>query len=144
MADFTPMETAALYGVFRGLTYAKIAREAGITPSTVKWHIHNAAKKAGLSSLAMICLPFRDDAVRAAAIERLSRLSTRVVWGRRSRLCPSEERVLDRVLLGESNHQICASLDLSISTVKTHLSHIYRAILVYSRRELIACALSLD
>ncbi len=137
---YTPMETACLYGNLLGWSRQEIAAACGIEPSTVKWHVHNAVKKAGSSSMAMACSTFRDDATRAAAVDRVSRMSSRTVRGRVSGLCPSEERVVDRVLLGETNPQIAAAMGIALPTVRAHLCHIYNSVCVGSRRELIAYA----
>lgn len=137
---YTPMETACLYGNLLGWSRQEIAAAAGVSQSTVAWHIRNVTRKSDTDTMAMACSTFRDDATRAAAVRRVSRMSSRTVRGRVSGLCPSEERVVDRVLLGEGNPQIAVSLGISLPTVKTHLHNIFNAVCVGSRRELIAYA----
>jgi DNA-binding NarL/FixJ family response regulator len=53
-------------------------------------------------------------------------------------LTPREADVLARLHQRRSNPQIAADLHISVETVRTHASHIYRKLGVASRRELLA------
>jgi DNA-binding NarL/FixJ family response regulator len=71
----------------------------------------------------------------------------RVAWrraGGRARatpagtLTPQEKAVADLARAGRTNREIAAQLYLSVNTVETHLSHIYRKLGISSRWQLIA------
>lgn len=77
------------------------------------------------------------------------------LWGRRARdelarvggrapsdgeLTPMERRVTELVAAGKSNRETAAELVVTVRTVETHLSHIYRKLGVRSRTELAAQA----
>ena len=51
-------------------------------------------------------------------------------------LTPSEERVADLVADGHTNREVAAALVVTVRTVESHLSHIYRKLGVRSRTEL--------
>ena len=51
-------------------------------------------------------------------------------------LTPTEERVVELVAEGQTNREVAASLFLSVKTVETNLTRIYRKLGVTSRREL--------
>lgn len=57
-------------------------------------------------------------------------------------ISPRENEVLELILKGLSNKQICDSLCISISTVRTHISHIFEKTEVRSRMELVSKLLS--
>jgi DNA-binding CsgD family transcriptional regulator len=71
----------------------------------------------------------------------------RVAWrraGGRARatpagaLTPQEKAVADLARAGRTNREIAAQLYLSINTVETHLSHVYRKLGISGRRQLMA------
>jgi DNA-binding NarL/FixJ family response regulator len=71
----------------------------------------------------------------------------RVAWrraGGRSRatpagaLTPQEKAVADLARAGRTNREIAAQLYLSVNTVETHLSHVYRKLGISGRWQLIA------
>ena len=49
-SDFTPAEMRVLRLLVRGLSYNEIAKELGIEPSTVKFHVINMLQKTGLEN----------------------------------------------------------------------------------------------
>jgi DNA-binding CsgD family transcriptional regulator len=51
-------------------------------------------------------------------------------------LTPTEERTVGLVAEGQTNREVAASLFLSVKTVETNLTRIYRKLGVRSRREL--------
>jgi DNA-binding CsgD family transcriptional regulator len=51
-------------------------------------------------------------------------------------LTPTEERVAELVTEGQTNREVAASLFLSVKTVETNLTRIYRKLAVSSRRQL--------
>ncbi|MDQ3740481.1 MAG: helix-turn-helix transcriptional regulator, partial [Actinomycetota bacterium] len=51
-------------------------------------------------------------------------------------LTPSERRVADLAAEGQSNREIAQTLFLTVKTVETHLSNVYRKLDVRSRKEL--------
>jgi DNA-binding CsgD family transcriptional regulator len=51
-------------------------------------------------------------------------------------LTPSERRIADLAAAGTSNREIAAALFLSVRTVETHLTSVYRRLGIGSRREL--------
>jgi DNA-binding CsgD family transcriptional regulator len=55
-----------------------------------------------------------------------------------SDLTPTEERVTELIVQGQSNREIAASLFMSVKTVEANLTHIYRKLGVSSRRQLAA------
>ncbi len=52
-------------------------------------------------------------------------------------LTPTEQKVLEQLLLGKSNKAISEELGVSINTVKTHLKHVFKKTGVKSRIALI-------
>jgi DNA-binding CsgD family transcriptional regulator len=54
------------------------------------------------------------------------------------RLTPAERRVLERVLVGETNKEIALRLSCSPRTVEFHLAHIFRKTGTETRTRLIA------
>jgi len=54
------------------------------------------------------------------------------------RLTPAEHRVLERVMLGETNKEIAAQLECSHRTVEFHLAHIFRKAQVDGRGRLMS------
>ncbi len=59
-------------------------------------------------------------------------------------LTPTEQKVLDQLLLGKSNKAISEELGISINTVKTHLKHVFKKTGVKSRIALILSDLGPD
>lgn len=53
-----------------------------------------------------------------------------------NRLSAREREILDRLLAGKSNREIAAELHIALSTVKTHINHIYKALEVKERGEI--------
>jgi DNA-binding NarL/FixJ family response regulator len=50
-------------------------------------------------------------------------------------LSPRQTQVLRGVLAGRSNKQICRELNLSVGTVKVHISAVLKALQVHSRAQ---------
>jgi DNA-binding CsgD family transcriptional regulator len=48
-----------------------------------------------------------------------------------------EREVLNHILAGKSNKEICATLFIEHSTLKSHINHIYKKLEVNSRKEII-------
>ena len=61
--------------------------------------------------------------------------------GAASRLSPVEEKVLQRLARGLLYKEIASELGVSISTVRTHVWHIYRKLHVHNRTEAIRTAM---
>ena len=59
----------------------------------------------------------------------------------RARLTPRELQVLRLISAGKLNKEIALELDISIKTVETHISHIFRKLRVHNRTEAAAWAL---
>ena len=53
-----------------------------------------------------------------------------------NKLTKREQQVLDLILKGKKNKEICAELDLAAGTVKTHLHNIYKHYGVDTRLQL--------
>jgi DNA-binding NarL/FixJ family response regulator len=51
-------------------------------------------------------------------------------------LSQREQQVLDLILKGRKNKEICADTGLAMGTVKTHLNNLYNKFNVHSRLEL--------
>lgn len=58
-------------------------------------------------------------------------------------LSSRQAMVLERLLQGQSNKEICRELDLSASTVKNHVSAVFRALNVSSRTQALVAATKL-
>ena len=71
------------------------------------------------------------------ARDELARVGLRQA-GRSDGLTPAQERVAELVAAGKSNRQIAAELFMSVRTVETHLTKIYRQMGVGSRAQLAA------
>jgi DNA-binding CsgD family transcriptional regulator len=83
------------------------------------------------------------EAARAGWLAGLARAELRVAGGRRRRpasgeLTAQEGRVAALAATGAGNPQIARQLSVSVSTVETHLEHIYAKLGIHSRHELIA------
>jgi DNA-binding CsgD family transcriptional regulator len=48
-----------------------------------------------------------------------------------------EKEVLNQILAGKSNKEICATLFIEHSTLKSHINHIYKKLEVNSRKEIV-------
>ena len=48
-----------------------------------------------------------------------------------------EKEVLNHILSGKSNKEICATLFIEHSTLKSHINHIYKKLEVKSRKEMV-------
>jgi DNA-binding CsgD family transcriptional regulator len=48
-----------------------------------------------------------------------------------------EKEVLNQILAGKSNQEICATLFIEHSTLKSHINHIYKKLEVNSRKEIV-------
>ena len=76
----------------------------------------------------------------------LARQELKIAGGRRQRraapgvLSPQEERVAALAATGATNTAIARQLYLSVSTVETHLEHIYAKLGIHTRYQLIAAA----
>ena len=84
-------------------------------------------------------------ASQAGWLAGLAHTELRVASGRRRRLAPrdltpQEARVAALAATGAGNAQIAGQLSVSVSTVETHLEHIYAKLGIHSRHELIALA----
>jgi DNA-binding CsgD family transcriptional regulator len=55
-------------------------------------------------------------------------------------LTPTERRVMEQVATGRTNAEIAAGLDMTVPTVKTHLTHIFNKLGLRNRTELSALA----
>ncbi len=108
------------------LTFARILRHGG-HPLRSRPLLREAAELAG--------------ARRCRWLESMALDELAVAGGRRGRrysleLTAQEERVASQAAEGRSNRQIAAVLQLSVSTVETHLERIYAKLGIHSRREL--------
>ena len=74
----------------------------------------------------------------ADGLERTARAELSSISGRRRHegLTPAERRVADLAAEGRTNREVAAELFLSLSTVETHLSHVYAKLGIRSRTEL--------
>jgi DNA-binding CsgD family transcriptional regulator len=55
-------------------------------------------------------------------------------------LTPTEAQVVELVARGNSNQDVADQLFISVRTVTTHLTHVYRKLGIGSRTELVAAA----
>jgi DNA-binding NarL/FixJ family response regulator len=56
---------------------------------------------------------------------------------RLNQLSFKEREVLHHILAGKSNKEICATLFIEHSTLKSHINHIYKKLEVNSRKEIV-------
>jgi DNA-binding CsgD family transcriptional regulator len=56
---------------------------------------------------------------------------------RLNQLSFKEKEVLNHILAGKSNKEICATLFIEHSTLKSHINHIYKKLEVNSRKEIV-------
>lgn len=87
----------------------------------VSWIYTNAINKAFQKVQAVVQETETADALLQAKLKTLSR---------------KEQEVLSRILQCKSNQQICDELFISLSTLKSHINHIYKKIGVCSRQEI--------
>ncbi|PON18577.1 hypothetical protein C2W62_07325 [Candidatus Entotheonella serta] len=73
-------------------------------------------------------------------IAELSRQQTPVPEKARVQLTPREREVVSLIALGSRNSEIAQHLDISIDTVKRHVSHIFEKLEVRKRREIMQWA----
>jgi DNA-binding CsgD family transcriptional regulator len=57
---------------------------------------------------------------------------------RLNQLSFKEREVLNHVLAGKSNKEICATLFIEHSTLKSHINHIYKKLEVKTRKEIVS------
>ncbi|WP_113924807.1 response regulator transcription factor [Cognataquiflexum aquatile] len=57
---------------------------------------------------------------------------------RLNQLSFKEREVLNHILAGKSNKEICGSLFIEHSTLKSHINHIYKKLEVNSRKEIVS------
>lgn len=50
-------------------------------------------------------------------------------------LTDREQHVMDLIIEGKSNIEVAAELQVSVNTVKTHLSHVFRKLKVENRTQ---------
>jgi LuxR family transcriptional regulator, maltose regulon positive regulatory protein len=53
-------------------------------------------------------------------------------------LSPSEAEILEMICAGMANHEIADRRNVSVNTVKTHISHLYTKLGVNSRTQAVA------
>ena len=88
-----------------------------------------------------VCLPTR---FRDAAAARKGQADTRDLIQRLGQLTSQQLRVLDMICHGLQNKHIAYELDISVTTVKVHVSEILRKLDVRSRTEAIIALSKLD
>ncbi|WP_426438900.1 LuxR C-terminal-related transcriptional regulator [Bradyrhizobium genosp. P] len=88
-----------------------------------------------------VCLPKR---FRDAAAARQGQADTRELIQRLGQLTSQQLRVLDMICRGLQNKHIAYQLDISVTTVKVHVSEILRKLDVRSRTEAIIALSKLD
>lgn len=75
---------------------------------------------------------FLMDKLQARETEKETSLQHRL-----SQLSFKEKDVLNHILAGKSNKEICATLFIEHSTLKSHINHIYKKLEVSSRKEIV-------
>lgn len=88
-----------------------------------------------------VCLPSR---FRDAAAARQGQADTRELIQRLGQFTSQQLRVLDMICRGLQNKHIAYQLDISVTTVKVHVSEILRKLNVRSRTEAIIALAKLD
>jgi DNA-binding CsgD family transcriptional regulator len=73
------------------------------------------------------------DKLQAKETEKESSLQHRL-----NQLSFKEKEVLNHILAGKSNKEICAILFIEHSTLKSHINHIYKKLEVNSRKEIVS------
>ena len=109
--------------------------EQGEGDSTVSVFVHPDAAMAAALELQRLLAPM--EAAQLALSRRTRTPRATSGW---AALTPAEERAVDLVAVGLSNPQIAEKLFIGISTVKTHLVHIYQKLGIDSRPALVAAA----
>lgn len=72
------------------------------------------------------------DKLQAKETEKETSLQNRL-----NQLSFKEKEVLNHILEGKSNKEICATLFIEHSTLKSHINHIYKKLEVNSRKEIV-------
>lgn len=72
------------------------------------------------------------DKLQAKETEKETSLQHRL-----NQLSFKEKEVLNHILAGKSNKEICATLFIEHSTLKSHINHIYKKLEVNSRKEIV-------
>jgi DNA-binding CsgD family transcriptional regulator len=71
------------------------------------------------------------------SIYKPQRINELTILSDKFQLTPREIDVIEQIIAGSSNQSIADNLYLSLSTIKTHLQHIFRKMAVASRTELL-------
>jgi DNA-binding CsgD family transcriptional regulator/tetratricopeptide (TPR) repeat protein len=94
----------------------------------------NRAAREVLDNALLTFTELRTPVFARRARDELARIGGRV--GDHMQLTATESRVADLVAAGSTNREVADSLVISVRTVETHLSHVYRKLDVRSRTEL--------
>lgn len=75
---------------------------------------------------------------KVKAVLSESKSAEAAIQGKLKTLSRKEREVLHLILQGKSNQQICDELFISLSTLKSHINHIYHKMEVKRRQEIMA------
>lgn len=136
----------------RAATAVAVAMEASNRPADADLHLDDAlalGAEGGFVRAYTEGTDLRSGLLERAAVERGVREATRVLEASRSScrpernpLTPTQLDVLGRVAAGGSNKSIARDMGISVSTVKTHLRHVFARLEVSSRTQAVARARS--
>jgi DNA-binding NarL/FixJ family response regulator len=113
----TPPEIAVVDLVADGLTNQEIGARLFLSPRTVQTHLQNIGRRSGctlregIAGRAYLTGVLRQRPVGPAGLE-----------AEPVRLTARQHQVLSLVARGFSTEEICAELDISVDTVKTHVA----------------------
>lgn len=130
-----PQTERVLCLVMGGLSISEISEGLGIGHRTTKWHMYRIQRATGEPDrIAIAARPLLDAELRARVMDEM---------GKRAWLTDRQQEVLEMMIIGCTNKEIAESMELGISTIKTHAENIFTAHGVDKRRGLLALALEI-
>lgn len=114
----------------------RVTRPSGLSPYALQFSPLPPGNELGLGTAKPVAIVFiHEDKVRIACDAEVLRAHFGISL--------AESRVIEGIVNGASVAEVAASLDISVNTVKTHLSHVYEKSGAHSQAQLIKLVVAL-